>query len=54
MTSTSTLERSAGERLTPVRWTRAQWMLLMVLCTVLALDALDVSMVGVALPSIGT
>ncbi|MET4096821.1 MFS transporter [Arthrobacter sp. UYCu712] len=26
----------------------------MVLCTVLALDALDVSMVGVALPSIGT
>ncbi|KRE66132.1 MFS transporter [Arthrobacter sp. Soil736] len=54
MTSTSTLERSAGERLTPVRWTRAQWMLLLVLCTVLALDALDVSMVGVALPSIGT
>jgi MFS family permease len=28
-------------------------MLLLVLCTVLALDALDVSMVGVALPSIG-
>jgi MFS family permease len=53
MTSTSTLERSAGERLGPVSWTRAQWMLLMVLCTVLALDALDVSMVGVALPSIG-
>ena len=37
-----------------MRWTRAQWMLLLVLCTVLALDALDVSMVGVALPSIGT
>lgn len=54
MTSTSTLERSAGERLSPVHWTRAQWMLLLVLCTVLALDALDVSMVGVALPSIGT
>ena len=54
MTSTSTLERSAGDRLTAVRWTRAQWMLLLVLCTVLALDALDVSMVGVALPSIGT
>ncbi|WP_427129158.1 MFS transporter [Pseudarthrobacter sp. S9] len=54
MTSSSILERSAGERLTPVRWTRAQWMLLLVLCTVLALDALDVSMVGVALPSIGT
>jgi MFS family permease len=29
-------------------------MLLLVVCTVLALDALDVSMVGVALPSIGT
>ncbi|QHK20664.1 MFS transporter [Pseudarthrobacter psychrotolerans] len=54
MTSTSTLERSAGGRLTAVRWTRAQWMLLLVLCTVLALDALDVSMVGVALPSIGS
>ena len=54
MTSTSTLERSAGERLVPVRWTGAQWMLLLVLSTVLALDALDVSMVGVALPSIGT
>ena len=54
MTSTSTLERPAGERLAPVRWTRGQWMLLLVLCTVLALDALDVSMVGVALPSIGT
>lgn len=54
MTLPSTLERSAGERLSPVRWTRAQWMLLLVLSTVLALDALDVSMVGVALPSIGT
>ncbi len=36
-----------------VHWTRAQWLLLMVVCTVLALDGLDVSMVGVALPSIG-
>ncbi|WP_309105784.1 MFS transporter [Arthrobacter sp.] len=53
MTSLSTLERSAGERPGPVRWNRAQWMLLLVLCTVLALDGLDVSMVGVALPSIG-
>ncbi|WP_427018565.1 MFS transporter [Pseudarthrobacter sp. P1] len=34
-------------------WTKAQWTLLLVLCTVLALDGLDVSMVGVALPSIG-
>ena len=53
MTSLSTLERSAGEGQAPVSWTRAQWALLLVLCTVLALDGLDVSMVGVALPSIG-
>lgn len=53
MTSLSTLERSAGEQHGSVRWNRAQWMLLLVLCTVLALDGLDVSMVGVALPSIG-
>ncbi|WP_426998076.1 MFS transporter [Pseudarthrobacter sp. N5] len=53
MTSLSTLERSAGERQSPIRWSRAQWLLLLVLCTVLALDGLDVSMVGVALPSIG-
>jgi MFS family permease len=53
MTSPTTLERSAGPRATAVRWTRAQWLLLMVVCTVLALDGLDVSMVGVALPSIG-
>jgi len=53
MTSTNTLERSAEKLLDAVRWTRAQWLLLMVVCTVLALDGLDVSMVGVALPSIG-
>lgn len=53
MTSPSTLTRSAERLHTAVRWTRAQWMLLMVVCTVLALDGLDVSMVGVALPSIG-
>ncbi|WP_461163928.1 MFS transporter [Arthrobacter sp. R4-81] len=53
MNSLSTLERSAGEQPGPARWNRAQWMLLLVLCTVLALDGLDVSMVGVALPSIG-
>ncbi|MFC7847665.1 MFS transporter [Arthrobacter sp. NPDC057388] len=53
MTSPSTLERSSGPIATAVRWTRAQWLLLMVVCTVLALDGLDVSMVGVALPSIG-
>src|SRR5919198_1553657 len=34
------------------RWDARLWGLLAVLCTVLFLDALDVSMVGVALPSI--
>ncbi|MDQ0866547.1 MFS transporter [Arthrobacter globiformis] len=53
MTSPTTLERTAGPIATAVRWSRAQWLLLMVVCTVLALDGLDVSMVGVALPSIG-
>ena len=53
MTSPTTLERTAGPLSTAARWTRAQWLLLMVVCTVLALDGLDVSMVGVALPSIG-
>ncbi|MGJ0386648.1 MFS transporter [Paenarthrobacter nicotinovorans] len=54
MTSPTTLKTSAEPPLvSAVRWTRAQWLLLMVVCTVLALDGLDVSMVGVALPSIG-
>ncbi|MBT2514169.1 MFS transporter [Arthrobacter sp. ISL-30] len=53
MTSPRTLERASESALAAVRWTRAQWLLLMVVCTVLALDGLDVSMVGVALPSIG-
>lgn len=35
------------------KWSTRHIMLLLVLCTVLALDALDVSMVGVALPSMG-
>ncbi|MFI2564281.1 MFS transporter [Paenarthrobacter sp. NPDC018779] len=53
MTSPTTLQRPADALASAVRWTRAQWLLLMVVCTVLALDGLDVSMVGVALPSIG-
>lgn len=54
MTSPTTLKTSAEPPLVSVvHWTRAQWLLLMVVCTVLALDGLDVSMVGVALPSIG-
>ena len=36
------------------RWSPRLWGVLAVLCAVLFLDALDVSMVGVALPSIGT
>src|SRR3954452_16254940 len=35
-------------------WSRRTWALLMTLCIVLFLDGLDVSMIGVALPSIGT
>ncbi|MFF4835276.1 MFS transporter [Streptomyces sp. NPDC001315] len=35
------------------RWTARLWAVLAVLCLVLFLDGLDVSMVGVALPSIG-
>lgn len=53
MTSPTALQRTADALAPAVRWTRAQWLLLMVVCTVLALDGLDVSMVGVALPSIG-
>ncbi len=43
-------ERAAAEH----RWTPRLWGVLAVLCAVLFLDGLDVSMVGVALPSIGS
>ncbi|TDC85077.1 MFS transporter [Micromonospora sp. KC606] len=44
----------AGRQTRPAtHWTPRLWGLLAVLCAVLFLDALDVSMVGVALPSIG-
>lgn len=36
-----------------VNWTPAIWLLLVVVCGALFLDGLDVSMIGVALPSIG-
>src|SRR5207342_1732717 len=36
-----------------VTWTPRVWALLITLCIVLFLDGLDVSMIGVALPSIG-
>lgn len=35
-----------------VRWDSRTWALLAVLCAALFLDSMDVSMVGVALPSI--
>ncbi len=35
------------------KWSRRTWLLLVVLCGALFLDGLDISMVGVALPSIG-
>ena len=39
---------------TQERWSPRLWGTLLVLCAAMFLDALDVSMVGVALPSIGT
>src|ERR1700750_2529853 len=39
---------------TDLRWDRRLWLSLILLCGVLFLDGLDVSMVGVALPSIRT
>src|SRR5213080_3634800 len=35
-------------------WSSATWALLVVLCGALFLDGLDISMIGVALPSIGS
>jgi MFS family permease len=37
-----------------IAWNRATWALLVVLCGALFLDGLDISMVGVALPTIGS
>jgi MFS family permease len=51
-TTTPTTIGSPAEP-TEQRWTPRLWGVLAVLCTVLFLDGLDVSMVGVALPSIG-
>ncbi|MFJ6084472.1 MFS transporter [Streptomyces sp. NPDC092369] len=48
MTSPLTIPASDG------RWTPRLWGTLLVLCAAMFLDALDVSMVGVALPSIGS
>lgn len=55
MPETTTLpDRVVDAPTAPDRWSRASWLLLLVVCIVIALDGLDVSMVGVALPSIGT
>src|SRR3954453_20206645 len=53
MTSPSSPSTTTVPR-TEERWTPLQWGTLLVLCAALFLDALDVSMVGVALPSIGS
>ncbi|MFJ8082455.1 MFS transporter [Streptomyces sp. NPDC096205] len=49
---TSPLTTSAAA--STARWTPRLWGTLLVLCAAMFLDALDVSMVGVALPSIGS
>ncbi|BCY14829.1 MFS transporter [Actinoplanes sp. L3-i22] len=59
MTITESLTPSAASGDSAVaaaehRWTPRLWGVLAVLCAVLFLDGLDVSMVGVALPSIGS
>ncbi|WP_220135752.1 MFS transporter [Nocardia gipuzkoensis] len=51
MTSPATL--SAAAATDPTRWSARLWGMLITLCIVLFLDGLDVSMIGVALPSIG-
>ncbi|MGI5243926.1 MFS transporter [Dactylosporangium sp. CA-139066] len=50
---TTTLTEAKAPRAAEQVWTPRLWGVLAVLCAVLFLDALDVSMVGVALPSIG-
>ena len=55
--STGSAKRSTPGGASPAtgaKWTKASWLLLLVVCVVIMLDGLDVSMVGVALPSIGT
>src|ERR1700723_1024286 len=48
----NSLDHAAQDRKEGVRWSPRVWAVLVVLCGALFLDALDVSMVGVALPSI--
>src|SRR3954447_25800257 len=51
--STTSSDHSPAPVIRGLAWTRATWLLLVVLCGALFLDGLDLSMVGVALPSIG-
>ncbi|MBF6385244.1 MFS transporter [Nocardia farcinica] len=53
MTSPATLSAAAAPALDPTKWPVRLWGMLITLCVVLFLDGLDVSMIGVALPSIG-
>jgi MFS family permease len=50
--TTAPATRSAAETATAIHWSPRLWGALILLCGVLFLDGLDVSMVGVALPSI--
>jgi EmrB/QacA subfamily drug resistance transporter len=52
MYSVVAMTSSAAPRASAPRWSPRLWAILIVLCGALFLDALDVSMVGVALPSI--
>src|SRR4051794_5897528 len=52
-TSVPTIPSNPG-LVTGSQWSRATWALLVVLCGALFLDGLDISMIGVALPSIGS
>src|SRR5437588_13024397 len=54
--TTTTTRSTAGPptAASGAHWSAATWLLLVVLCGALFLDALDLSMVGVALPSIGS
>jgi MFS family permease len=54
MTATAVETSPASTTDLDPRWTPRLWGTLLVLCTVLFLDGLDISMVGVALPSIQT
>src|SRR3954447_14999305 len=51
--STTSSDHSPAPVIRGLNWTKTTWVLLVVLCGALFLDGLDLSMVGVALPSIG-